>query len=182
MQKGSFLSLLLRGFRTTALPAAGAYALLLAIVSLGGGIVTVTLTPFWVGTIGVVVLFSICTFAAAALIAFRANQSASPRVRVGKQMPGPNAYVLCLLDSSPMFAVGMAVSFFDTDQNGFEVQVGIGEVVSIQENGLIQVALALPASGYEEVVNKIANNEKRILETIRVKPFVSAARYLESHR
>jgi hypothetical protein len=182
MQKAGFLSLLLRGFRNTALPAAGAYALIIAVASLSGGVTTVTLAPFWLGTIGAVILFLVCTFAASARIAFRMNQSASPRVRVARQMRGANTHVICLLDTSPMFAMGMAVSFFDTDQNGFEVQIGIGEVVSIQENGFIQVALVLPTSGYEDVVNKIANNEKGTLETIRVKPFVSAARYLEANR
>jgi hypothetical protein len=182
MRKTGFPSLLWRGFISTALPVAGAYGLLVAVASLRGGVGNISVTPFWTGTIGALILFSICTFGAAARIAFAMSQSSSPRVRIARKTTGATTYVICLLDASPMFAIGMAVSFFVTDQNGFEVQIGIGEVVSIQENRLIQVALVLPTSGYEDVVNKIANNEKGTLETIRVKPFVSAARYLEANR
>ena len=182
MQKTGFLSLLWRGFKNTALPAAAAYGLLITVASLSGGLTSVTLSPFWLGTLGAAILFLVCTFGAAAMIAFRMNQSGSPRVRIARKMTGANSYVICLLDSSPMFAIGMAVSFFVTDPNGFEVQIGVGEVVSIQENALIQVALVLPTIGYEDVVSKIANNEKGTFEMIRVKPFVSAARYLEANR
>ena len=54
----------------------------------------------------------------------------------------------------------MTVSFFVTDANGFEVQIGAGAVTTIQDNGLTQVALTAPAPGYEEIMMKLANNEQ----------------------
>jgi hypothetical protein len=69
----------------------------------------------------------------------------------------------------------MAVSFFVIDQNGFEVQIGACAMTTIQDNGLTQVALTALAPGYEEIVEKLANNEKGTPETVRVKPFVSGS-------
>jgi hypothetical protein len=68
----------------------------------------------------------------------------------------------------------MAVSFY-VIQNQFEVQVGLGEVMTVREDGTIQVALRWRVRSYAEEVKRLANNDKSMLEALRVKPFVPAS-------
>jgi hypothetical protein len=69
----------------------------------------------------------------------------------------------------------MAVSFFVTNPNGLEVQIGIGAVTASQENGYTQIDLWAPALGYEDIVTKLGDNEQSTLQSVRVRPFVSAS-------
>jgi hypothetical protein len=121
-----------------------------------------------------VILLLVSTFGAAAWMSFEASQERSPRIRVAmRQSIGSESRIVCLLNSSPNFAAGMAISFFVTNPQGFEVQIGVGAVTAIQENGYIQIALLASASGYEEIVTKLGNNEQNTLQSVRVRPFVS---------
>lgn len=54
----------------------------------------------------------------------------------------------------------MAVSFY-VIQNRFEVQVGLGEVMTVREDGTIQVALRWRVQGYADMVDRLANNDNR---------------------
>ena len=75
-----FLRLLWRGLYKTAVPLSGFYGLAITIVTLSGGISTITLNAFWLGISGAVILLFLCTFAAAAWTAFEVSQERSPRV------------------------------------------------------------------------------------------------------
>ncbi len=160
MNRYAFLHVLWRGLYKTAVPVSGFYGLAITIATLSGGLSAFTVAPFGLAVSGAVILLVVSTFAAAAWISFEASQERSPRVRVAmRQSFGSESRVVCLLNSSPNFAVGMAVSFFVTNPNGFEVQIGIGAVTAIQQNGYTQIDLLAPAPGYEDIVTKLGDNE-----------------------
>jgi hypothetical protein len=81
--------------------------------------------------------------------------------------------ILCLLGPSPLFSVGMAVSFSWLDDHGFEVQVGFGQVLTVQQDGRVQAALTIPIPGYQDTLSRMENNDKEVLEKILVRPYVS---------
>ncbi len=130
--------------------------------------------PLYVGAgIGSVGLLLICTLAEAT---YRTRQAARPllptiiRVRrtEGDQLSG----IICLVAPSALFSVGMAVSFSWLDDTGFEVTVGLGQIATVQEDGKIQVALVSPAAAYEETLRRMANNDRTVVDKIRIRPYV----------
>jgi hypothetical protein len=166
MKKYGFLLLLWRGFYETAFPVSGFYALSIAIASLSGGISTFTVTPFRLGICGAVIIGRFCFWSCSVdgLWAWQGVFAACMRRDGAKFRHAITRY----LSPRPLsqFCRGHGCVVFITDTDGFEVQIGIGQVTTIQENGLTQVALTAPIPGYEETVKKLANNEQGALASI----------------
>ena len=93
---------------------------------------------------------------------------------MGKTLPSKDetTRALCLLEPSEFFSYDTLVSFYYIDDEEFEQLVGIGTVVNIQENKLIQVELTNPVEGYEGIVKKLANNDAHALKKTVVKPSI----------
>lgn len=80
--------------------------------------------------------------------------------------------LVCLLEPSEMFSYGVQVSFYYLSPDGFELFVGSGRVINIQDDRRIQVGLTRAQQGQEDTVNAIAQNTKTVLDRVRVKPTV----------
>jgi hypothetical protein len=170
----SFWNLLSKAFMRVALPVSGAAGLVATLIQFAAPPPTLELPFFWMAFGSVLLTLVVTTIAAAAYSAHQMARHALPRVLLAQRESSHTPpYVLCLLESSPLFGVGMAVSFY-VIQNQFEVQVGLGEVMTVREDGTIQVALRWRVRGYAEEVARLANNDKSMLEALRVKPFVPA--------
>lgn len=82
-----------------------------------------------------------------------------------------NAIALCLLEPSEFFSEGILVSFY-YDKENFEQLIGFGEVVNVQDNKIIQAEMIYIFRRYEDIVEKIVNNNFKCLKQIRIKPSI----------
>ncbi|PYT04252.1 MAG: hypothetical protein DMF60_15840, partial [Acidobacteria bacterium] len=95
-----------------------------------------------------------------------------PRIRTVLKPPkqGKNAPLLCIVEPSDLFYHDALVSIYCTDQFDVEHLIGIGNVVIIQDDGLIQVELILPIETQREVVELLSNNNAGTLQRTKVRP------------
>ena len=77
---------------------------------------------------------------------------------------------LCLLEPSDLFSQGYFVSIYIKDEDGFEVLIGLGSVLNIQDDERILIGMSVAAEGYDDVIKAIANNDKKRLEQLIIKP------------
>jgi hypothetical protein len=95
-----------------------------------------------------------------------------PRVLQGRAGGGNPPRTICLLEPSPLFSHGSAVSFYCRNEDGFEILVGLGRVLNVQDDSKIQVEILKSLPGQEDVAKMIEQNEKNTLARLRVKPTV----------
>jgi hypothetical protein len=95
-----------------------------------------------------------------------------PRIRTVMRLPhqGEDAPLLCIVEPSDLFYHDALVSIYCTDQFGVEHLIGIGTVMIIQDDGLIQVELIWPIESQREVVELLSNNNATTLERTKVRP------------
>lgn len=79
---------------------------------------------------------------------------------------------ICLLESSELFSNGIGVSFYYTDENEFEQLICIGIVNNIQENKLIQVNIHSYQEHHKELIGRLENNDRQLLDNIILKPSI----------
>lgn len=79
---------------------------------------------------------------------------------------------MCLLDRSQLFSFGTSVSFYYVEDEKFERLIGTGTVENIQDDGYIQVRLTHTMEGNEDIFASLLNNDKNILQRVRVKPHI----------
>ncbi|ACK68245.1 conserved hypothetical protein [Rippkaea orientalis PCC 8801] len=79
-------------------------------------------------------------------------------------------FILCLLESSDLFAIKITVSFYYTDEDGFERFIGLGFIENIQTDGKIQAVMNHPFSTYQNILDKLANNDHTVLERTIIRP------------
>ncbi len=97
-----------------------------------------------------------------------------PKVLLGRK-PSPirkGIDALCLLEPSDLFAYDTFVALYYLEDEKFERLLGLGHVVNIQADGYIQVELIRAINDTDDIVQKLANNDKNIIEKIIVKPNV----------
>lgn len=100
-------------------------------------------------------------------------ESGLPKVVEGREAFSElDAELVCLLRPSKLFSHDIAVSFFRVDVQGGEELVGVGRIVNIQENGIIQAAMIRPLQGHEDFAKRLRQNEGEAVRTTRVKPNV----------
>lgn len=101
---------------------------------------------------------------------------ALPKVLQSRQIlvPQREPMTILLLEESELFAQGVAVSLYYTDENGFEVLTGFGSVINIQDDKRIQVNVERHMPGQDDVVERMSQNEKNVLGRLRVKPTIPA--------
>ena len=79
---------------------------------------------------------------------------------------------LLLLSESELFAIEAIVSIYYKDES-YEPLIGIGFVLTIQENGLIQVIVERCYDDrYKEIWDKVRENNASALEKLIIKPLV----------
>lgn len=86
--------------------------------------------------------------------------------------------VTLVLDRSDLFSVNIFTTIYyveDLEQGRdhvFERVIGIGRVVNIQQNGLIQVLVLREVPNHVELWQRIRNHERSILAQIVIKPSI----------
>ena len=123
------------------------------------------------GSSGIVLLTAL---ALATSIAARAASRSSPKVRFACRPPNAyaNVQVLLLLDPSPYFVQGCLVSVHQRRDERYDVLVAIGTVLTIQENGLIQVGVQWFVEDRDGLTLGLLRNDVRVLKSLSVKPNV----------
>ncbi len=67
----------------------------------------------------------------------------------------------------------MMVSAYYTDASGFEVLVAVGFIKNIQDDRKIQIILNQPILSYQDIFEKLLNNNKSIIDKTIIKPGIS---------
>jgi hypothetical protein len=80
--------------------------------------------------------------------------------------------ILCLLEESILFSQNILVSCYYTDNDGFEIIIASGSVINIQEDRKIQVLIDEFVDDYQDILEKLANNDRQILPKVLIKPTV----------
>lgn len=132
--------------------------------------------------IPLVVLFVIITIAILAIATLykalqtaleeyhRVKQNIIPKIlRVQKNA---NNNILCLLEASDLFAPLSMISLYYTDENDFEALIGVGFVESINNEKRIQVVIDEPKITYQNILDKLTNNDLTVMQKTRVSPSV----------
>ncbi len=78
--------------------------------------------------------------------------------------------IFCLLEKSELFSHNIYVSCYYTDNDDFEIIIGVGSVINIQTDGKIQVLIDEFVNNYEDILKKLANNDNKIVSRILIKP------------
>ena len=126
---------------------------------------------FVIITIAILVIATLITALQTALEEYqRVKQNIIPKIlRVQKDA---NNNIQCLLEASNLFAAQLMISFYYTDEDGFEVLIGEGVVKNVQSDQKIQTVLDQPEAGYQNVLDGLANNDDTIIQRIKVKPSI----------
>ena len=90
------------------------------------------------------------------------KQGITPRI-LRSQKQGNNN-ILCLLDSSSLFTIELLVSFYYTDEDGFERLIGEGFVEYINpKDGKIHAIIDKPQTIYQAILDRLASNDLKIM-------------------
>ncbi len=125
-----------------------------------------------VAPIGVLGLIVVATLINAVLEVMYSNRL--PKVVLGRRPTKEfaDSQVLCLLAGSELFSHDTLVSFYYQGEDNFELLIGLGKVVIIQEDKRIQVLMMMRMEEHKEIVEKVAANDSSVLKRLRVKPGV----------
>ena len=134
---------------------------------------TATVRLMFVVPAAIVVTMIIAVLAGAVHAVWSNRRPAIPRVLYATQ-PKVEAelQLICLLEPSDWFSYGLGVAFYYVNDDGFELLVGIGRVINVQDDGRIQVGVTRTIGGNDGVVAEIASGSKGTLERVRVKPSI----------
>lgn len=103
---------------------------------------------------------------------WRDRQHPLPRVLFAREAPQYGVRLSLLLEPSPLFNYGHGVSIYRHDSQGFEVFIGVGKVLNVQEDSRILVGIVSIAAGQHGTLDSLTKNTKDVLDQTRVKPFV----------
>lgn len=152
---------------------------LLGLIGAFLSIATLALKPGWVVPLWLLALIlvlwvlSVATLLRAGVSAWGMAAKRLPEVR--QVVSPPDSYQgverLLLLAPSELFATGMMVSVY-VDASGYERFCGIGQVMTIQENKLIQVGLLSGHNPDPELLEQLARGEATFLRSVVVRPNV----------
>lgn len=95
-----------------------------------------------------------------------------PRVMQTRKPPGiyPTAVAILLVEGSEIYGHESLVSIYYRDDS-FEVLIGIGFVLTLQDDGLIQVVVSRQLDEtYKDVWLKVCQNDASVLPRLLVKP------------
>ncbi|WP_286826078.1 bZIP transcription factor [Microcystis sp. LSC13-02] len=83
-----------------------------------------------------------------------------------------NNNIQCLLEASDLFAAQSIISLYYTDEDDFERLIGVGSVRYINNKKRIQVVIDEPKITYQNILDKLANNDLKVMQQTRVSPSV----------
>lgn len=89
----------------------------------------------------------------------------------GRPPEGYGPYpLLCLLEPSELFSTGDLVTFWYMSESGVEQAIGVGIVVSRQQDDALQVLLREPLGEPTQILERLQQDEEAIREQILVRP------------
>ncbi len=117
----------------------------------------------------------------AALKAFHFARKPLPAIRAAKSVPRVYSQFKALLfvEPSDLFSTGSLVSLYLIEDGEFELLFGVGEVLIVQESGLIQVGLRDVLPEHADSISKLLANDATFLKNLRVKPSVPRISFSE---
>ena len=80
--------------------------------------------------------------------------------------------ILCIFENSDLFATEQRITFYYTDDYGLESAIAVGYIKTIQTDGNIQAVIDYPNSTYQDIMDRLANNDSKIKENTIVRPGV----------
>jgi hypothetical protein len=98
-----------------------------------------------------------------------------PRVLTALPDNGINNLPVLILGESELFGHGSLVTVFYVDQNGIELQVGSGQVSTIQMDRKIQVEVTHWAKRHETVLQAAITAQADTLQRVLVKPTITSS-------
>lgn len=124
--------------------------------------------------IGFVLVGLVCTLAHLAFSTLQRINQPLPRVLQTRAQASREDVrgTICLLEPSTLFSHGTAVSFYFRNEDDFEILVGLGRVLNVQDDGRIQVEVGTIMRGQEGIMRDLEQNKKDMLARLRVKPTV----------
>ncbi|MFN9176683.1 MAG: hypothetical protein ACK58N_19820, partial [Synechocystis sp.] len=78
-------------------------------------------------------------------------------------------FIVCLFEQSDLFATDLGVSFYWINDYNFEVLIGVGYVKMVQSNGKVQVVIDYPDPAYQDIVTRLGNGDRQVIEKIFVR-------------
>jgi hypothetical protein len=99
----------------------------------------------------------------------RGKPYASPEDRPLSFNARPQSQQLLLIASSPLFGQGMSASIYLMEQ-GFEILVGEGYVLTVQQDEHIQIAMTRFVDGTQAMWQQLATNSPDALKRTIVRP------------
>jgi hypothetical protein len=151
----------------------------LAITILFSVILPKTSIPlYWIIIVISVALLVIATIYKAARKIFEEYKQVKrrivPKVLVAKKRQSNlGLQIWCLLEYSDLFATDSYISFYYKDDDGYEVFIGLAVILTIQSDDKIQALIEKPNPVYQDILEKLANNDTRILQRTVVKPIIT---------
>ena len=104
----------------------------------------------------------------------KVNRRLLPKILFARQPQGRTGLEIeCLLENSELLSNNTFISFYYTGEDEFERLIGTGVVVTVQANGKIQALMDKPVNAYEDILQKLARNDAKILESTVVKPSIT---------
>ena len=122
----------------------------------------------------IMLLFTFIDTTYQAIEKLKQNKNILPKILrvMDPRPPYQKAKALALLEKSPIFSFGTIVGIYFIEDD-FEQLIGIGEVINIQENKKIQIAITSYLEGQEDKIEELLKNNARLLEKTIVKPYIS---------
>lgn len=80
--------------------------------------------------------------------------------------------IVCIFENSDLFATELRITFYYTDDYGFESAIAVGFIETIQSNGKILSMIDYPNPTYQDIIDRLAHNDSNILEKTIVRPGV----------
>ena len=134
---------------------------------------TATVQLMFVVPAAIIVTMIIAVLAGAVHELWSNRRLAIPKVLYATQLSDEaKSQLICLLEPSDLFSYGLGVSFYYVNDDGFELLVGIGRVINIQDDRRIQVGVTRTIGGNNGIVADIASGSKGKLERVLVKPSI----------
>lgn len=133
----------------------------------------------WFILSGIIALFSGSVLIDFAVRSYAASKRSLPSVKSSANpgKPYSDAYALLIVEPSDMFGQNSVVSIYEK-KNDFEKLVGTGYVLTVQEDGLIQVLVIDSHTGNSsDLWDDVKSKKVDVLGSLMVKPTIPKTAY-----
>jgi hypothetical protein len=144
--------------------------------------IKVQIGVIWLAVIALIIVSALATAIKMVLETRRSAQPNPPRAVYVHVLPATadatNQALILVMERSRQFGVNILVTVYYEEGLAvgraeiFERTIGIGRVINIQENGLIQVRLLREVSNHGDLWQRIRNRDTATLSNVIIKPSI----------